>query len=113
MRISDWISDVCSSDLKSRAKLHQFAEAAGREVSHFEISAILTPESEVESVKIYEDAGVDRVALTLPDIESIDDARRALETFSNKMRLRSDEHTSELQSLMRLSYAVFCLKKKN
>src|SRR3546814_9242239 len=28
-------------------------------------------------------------------------------------RLRSDEHTSELQSLMRLSYAVFCLKKKN
>src|SRR3546814_19546228 len=82
MRISDWISDVCSSDLKSRAKLHQFAEAAGREVSHFEISAILTPESEVESVKIYEDAGVDRVALTLPDMESIDDARRAVETFA-------------------------------
>src|SRR3546814_4588433 len=31
----------------------------------------------------------------------------------NLMRLRSEEHTSELQSLMRLSYAVFCLKKKN
>src|SRR3546814_2000017 len=29
------------------------------------------------------------------------------------IRLRSDEHTSELQSLMRISYAVFCLKKKN
>src|SRR3546814_1723240 len=29
------------------------------------------------------------------------------------MRLRSEEHTSELQSLMRISYAVFCLKKKN
>src|SRR3546814_6963121 len=68
---------------KSRAKLHQFAEAAGREVSHFEISAILTPESAVESVQIYEDAGVDR----------------------------SEEHTSELQSLMRISYGVFCLKK--
>src|SRR3546814_4193056 len=127
MRISDWSSDVCSSDLphppiwlggfsdavlkrigehcdgwitvyhndqvafgegsgpenvkKSRAKLHQFAEAAGREVSDFEISAILTPESEVESVKIYEYDGVDRVALTLPDIETIDAERRAVDTF--------------------------------
>src|SRR3546814_10301634 len=32
--------------------------------------------------------------------------------FDNWRRLRSEEHTSELQSLMRISYAVFCLKKK-
>src|SRR3546814_1809924 len=32
---------------------------------------------------------------------------------SNRWRVRSEEHTSELQSLMRISYAVFCLKKKN
>src|SRR3546814_6505312 len=32
--------------------------------------------------------------------------------FSEKLRTRSEEHTSELQSLMRISYAVFCLKKK-
>src|SRR3546814_2840936 len=32
---------------------------------------------------------------------------------SNKFAVRSEEHTSELQSLMRISYAVFCLKKKN
>src|SRR3546814_4284251 len=32
--------------------------------------------------------------------------------FGEKSRLRSEEHTSELQSLMRISYAVFCLKKK-
>src|SRR3546814_16858722 len=102
MRISDWSSDVCSSDLdqvafgegsgpenvkKSRAKLHQFAEAAGRAVSHFEISAILTPESEVESVKIYEDAGVDRVALTLQDSESLHAAPRASYTFTTKLLL--------------------------
>src|SRR3546814_10619550 len=31
----------------------------------------------------------------------------------NRLRIRSEEHTSELQSLMRISYAVFCLKKKN
>src|SRR3546814_2183153 len=34
-------------------------------------------------------------------------------TAQNVMRSRSEEHTSELQSLMRISYAVFCLKKKN
>src|SRR3546814_10472438 len=34
-------------------------------------------------------------------------------TLDNKVALRSEEHTSELQSLMRISYAVFCLKKKN
>src|SRR3546814_5027511 len=34
------------------------------------------------------------------------------EGAANHMRLRSEEHTSELQSLMRISYAVFCLKKK-
>src|SRR3546814_2375139 len=33
--------------------------------------------------------------------------------FSHPLPLRSEEHTSELQSLMRISYAVFCLKKKN
>src|SRR3546814_3561696 len=33
--------------------------------------------------------------------------------YSSGQRLRSEEHTSELQSLMRISYAVFCLKKKN
>src|SRR3546814_10868475 len=35
------------------------------------------------------------------------------ETVGGVVELRSDEHTSELQSLMRISYAVFCLKKKN
>src|SRR3546814_2017220 len=36
-----------------------------------------------------------------------------VQTFPGKASLRSEEHTSELQSLMRISYAVFCLKKKN
>src|SRR3546814_9356063 len=35
------------------------------------------------------------------------------EGTSRRVRQRSEEHTSELQSLMRISYAVFCLKKKN
>src|SRR3546814_4901039 len=43
-------------------------------------------------------------AIVIPDALRIDDHRRA--------QLRSEEHTSELQSLMRISYAVFCLKQK-
>src|SRR3546814_10511889 len=39
--------------------------------------------------------------------------RRAVQSCNTKSRGRSEEHTSELQSLMRISYAVFCLKKKN
>src|SRR3546814_4212866 len=40
------------------------------------------------------------------------EARRS-ENQARQLALRSEEHTSELQSLMRISYAVFCLKKKN
>src|SRR3546814_4285233 len=49
-------------------------------------------------------------------VEIAMDARQSLDPrggLANLGRLRSEEHTSELQSLMRLSYAVFCLKKKN
>src|SRR3546814_6878969 len=41
-----------------------------------------------------------------------DDLKRAMAPVSVKSHPRSEEHTSELQSLMRISYAVFCLKKK-
>src|SRR3546814_9323230 len=46
--------------------------------------------------------------------QRIEPARRAhsAQIVSGKVVLRSEEHTSELQSLMRISYAVFCLKKK-
>src|SRR3546814_5911481 len=43
----------------------------------------------------------------------VDSGRAWLTTRSKKRRERSEEHTSELQSLMRISYAVFCLKKKH
>src|SRR3546814_3359823 len=47
--------------------------------------------------------------------DALDAQDRWLQTFDRgrSMSLRSEEHTSELQSLMRISYAVFCLKKKN
>src|SRR3546814_5970441 len=60
----------------------------------------------------------ERVAEALPRLRaqgiriSVDDFGAGHSSLVNLRRLRSEEHTSELQSLMRTSYAVFCLKKK-
>src|SRR3546814_2564016 len=78
MRISDWSSDVCSSDLG----LHQFR--------HRGVPGAFDP---YRACKYAWDLNV------LPFIRP-------------GLQGRSEEHTSELQSLMRISYAVFCLKKK-
>src|SRR3546814_5406875 len=82
MRISDWSSDVCSSDLAC-------LPIRFRDCLTFS-SAMRGPRV-FQSVKSYGAA-----------------ARRS----GRLRRARSEEHTSELQSLMRISYAVFCLKKK-
>src|SRR3546814_968884 len=95
MRISDWSSDVCSSDL-TQARL---LDAAWR---------VLAPGGALLyatcSILQADNAGqVDAFLARTPDAaaEPLDE------------RFRSEEHTSELQSLMRTSYAVFCLIKKN
>src|SRR3546814_10625007 len=59
---------------------------------------------------------LERSRAALRGIRSVDaTVRRVVESIVTRMRRRSrsEEHTSELQSLMRISYAVFCLKKKN
>src|SRR3546814_1916051 len=56
-------------------------------------------------------ARLDRIAMFDLDIIAI--AAEALSAADDAVGGRSEEHTSELQSLMRISYAVFCLKKKN
>src|SRR3546814_1939258 len=107
MRISDWSSDVCSSDL-----------------AYPDITLDLVVEDRlVDVVKAGFDAGVrlgeklekDMVAVKLGrELEMVAVAAPAyLERFGIPGSPRSEEHTSELQSLMRISYAVFCLKKKN
>src|SRR3546814_8255502 len=53
-----------------------------------------------------------RVILTLASILLLLSAFSGATTYGSDQRLRSEEHTSELQSLMRISYAVFCLQKK-
>src|SRR3546814_4442384 len=111
MRISDWSSDVCSSDLFDHnalmALLHQKRMAfRGQVFAHqFEFGFgqceafdIIAPRT--EGIRQH-DFGGDLFQNRMADV--------ALERIGR----RSEEHTSELQSLMRISYAVFCLKKKN
>src|SRR3546814_5551607 len=47
-----------------------------------------------------------------PSQKTVPSDRRLIRTSSSVPTIRSEEHTSELQSLMRISYSVFCLKKK-
>src|SRR3546814_5331549 len=115
MRISDWRSDVCSSALKNLERGVDVRIASpGRLLDLVESGKVLR--SDVKILVIDEadrmlDMGfipdVERIVSLLPKI------RQTL-FFSATMppSQRSEEHTSELQSLMRISYAVFCLKKK-
>src|SRR3546814_5369392 len=115
MRISDWSSDVCSSDLyghehpgdgrAGNSKLEKIA-CGTRYVGHpIPINALL----------IFHSRCFQR--LFQPDIPilrcNIHPVRRFEFPAPTLFGYRSEEHTSELQSLMRISYAVFCLKKKN
>src|SRR3546814_4096520 len=89
MRISDWSSDVCSSDLTLRDLL------MNRTIFWFVDPAYLI-------------AILVAAMLTMFYVRYRHPPERQLDIAD-----RSEEHTSELQSLMRISYAVFCLKKQN
>src|SRR3546814_2604017 len=120
MRISDWSSDVCSSDLtlcarscqavrlerRTRPRLHPADDRLLHLSRHGEGRAERA--SAEEAGRLFP-AAQDRRRM-VADGFLFGDLRR----FRRPRRLaRSEEHTSELQSLMRISYAVFCLKKKN
>src|SRR3546814_6356775 len=92
VRMSDWGADVCSSDLRV---------AKARAIGNQAITDV------VEEL-VADDQFIQRAVIV--------DRQIALEVHGDRTvvqrSLRSEEHTSELQSLMRNSYAVFCLKKK-
>src|SRR3546814_5068762 len=112
MRISDWSSDVCSSDLLEQAvqsvatnnritvdQLRQQLQTEGLNFDQFRRDL----RNEILIQRLRQRIMQGRVAVSDTEIEL------ALAAQGNN---RSEEHTSELQSLMRISYAVFCLKKK-
>src|SRR3546814_5716512 len=103
MRISDWNSDVCSSDLTRRRQL----PTAGTADRSRKADPRLSRQRRFEqgnSAPYFRLRKHRQVSLE----EHLLEARRQQSPASD----RSEEHTSELQSLMRISYAVFCLKKK-
>src|SRR3546814_4105421 len=104
MRISDWSSDVCSSDLVSQAL---FSQRPGR----YRIDpAKVGPDPRLRggasgSLSMARGASRRLIRGRLTRIFGF-------QTHFGRKKARSEEHTSELQSLLRTSYAVFCLNKQ-
>src|SRR3546814_2603484 len=97
MRISDWSSDVCSSDLAPACEQYRQIEAA-RDMERMR-----------DQLPLWELTREERDKRELADI--LASLGEAIEAKERETSARSEEHTSELQSLMRISYAVFCLTK--
>src|SRR3546814_6191224 len=116
MRISDWSSDVCSSDLEQLLTSRNRITAVQGYAGTAKTTTVLTTfarQAEARGVSIVALAPTASAAMVLGealDTRSDTVARHLLSP--ERPQPRSEEHTSELQSLMRISYAVFCLKKK-
>src|SRR3546814_9898248 len=110
MRISDWSSDVCSSDL-SEVPARRQARHARKAVRH---SSSLPPQR-----KPSQTPECRRSTLRSTDLSETASKRCKMAINAHNWSrvpnvwTRSEEHTSELQSLMRISYAVFCQTKKH
>src|SRR3546814_9544396 len=113
MRISDWSSDVCSSDLfaphpmRRSGPLHK-ALAIGK--LHY-----FAGENDVldRAPRLHRHRPCRVAAARARPAHVLAFDLAAADELRGEFRGRSEEHTYELQSLMRSSYAVFCLKKKN
>src|SRR3546814_7810261 len=118
MRISYWSSDVCSSSLTAWAwHANRGASFGLRQLQR----RLQQREQALELAGHQREAGIElgTDVLGLRAFELVDHAVEELQLADDQVLaeherdVRSEEHTSELQSLMRISYAVFCLKKKN
>src|SRR3546814_1673038 len=115
MRISDWSSDVCSSDLGAEYKSTYFRR---RLLPEFHRDALCRLPSRVRLCLSDGQSG-SRRPKACPSLRSSApcSSHPSARPYACRCRWcrvpRSEEHTSELESLMRISYAVFCLKKKN
>src|SRR3546814_5290077 len=117
MRISDWSSDVCSSDLwgeiaADQARLEAELKEEGKSEDQLKGEYRGIAERRIRLGLLLSEVGrINNIEVKPDEITKamIEQARR----FPGQERqvMRSEEHTSELQSLMRISYAVFCLKK--
>src|SRR3546814_4771394 len=123
MRISDWSSDVCSSDLQIAAGseirsparrsttdvISKTCSRVARATKPGRLSSAYGITGNLSGVR----TGSSAVATKGEVLMTATPQQRMEHAKSNPSAWRSEEHTSELQSLMRNSYAVFCLKTKN
>src|SRR3546814_3498537 len=116
MRISDWSSDVCSSDLDQLvvAAFDRFLRiAAAHHVAQLLVRLAVFTGQRARRAIFADQAFPELLGAQAVLAFARAHERRGLDTGNQHVLLaRSEEHTSELQSLMRLSHAVFCLKKK-
>src|SRR3546814_6854360 len=134
MRISDWSSDVCSSDLLCNLQcLLQFCgvQQLTRKRTHNRVGSFTGEQSPLECLAM-KDRGIKstpcpiirgtralvnhgrghRIPISVrQEIKTL--PNHLLEVARDILGERSEEHTSELQSLMRISYSVLCLKNKH
>src|SRR3546814_7661019 len=124
MRISDWSSDVCSSDLMSLSSSYgmRVHPVTGRVARH---NGIDIPAPRGTPIYATADGIVGRAQrlggygnyVEVEHGNAIQTRYGHMSSYivrsGQQVKKRSEEHTSELQSLIRISYAVFCLKKKN
>src|SRR3546814_5726563 len=127
MRISDWSSDVCSSDLltyktewlgddaslvtKLPAHVTDALKGAERPMLIFGGGALSVPGVHGAGLALAKSVNAVKDGWNGYNVVHFSAARMG--SLMLGYGLRSEEHTSELQSLMRISYAVFCLKQKN
>src|SRR3546814_7252130 len=120
MRISDWSSDVCSSDLGSR---DPGKSSSLRSRPHPALRATSLRAPALRSAQGVQACASQWLASSTPSPRFAGEGlrrtspspacgRRWRGAPDEGAQARSEEHPSELQSLMRISYAVFCLKKK-
>src|SRR3546814_4773975 len=115
MRISDWSSDVCSSDLGANKSSHKnYLFGLFRNIG---TGYVGNPyKAPTEWTKLEQVVPEAWQMLSKDEMKELNQKNQEhhLKRWHEIGKVkRSEEHTSELQSLMRISYAVFCLKKKN
>src|SRR3546814_3143711 len=115
MRISDWSSDVCSSDLDQNGVDRQL-DLLSLSVARLLRRSSCGDYADVAVRQSVKSHATSQKGASMPHLRAVSasSTRRnvVISDCLTPNTARSEEHTSELQSLMRISYAVFCLKKK-